>query len=143
MSCLFIALGYFVKEDPTVLRQRICDFLESNAMLMTDVDSENVVMWTENVNLKDYVASMRSTSTWGGAIEIKAFCELYKRSVRVFNGQRKLLATFAEGDSIDLIWTGGHYEPVREPKDSQNSAQQPVLRASISSRGLRVRVFKG
>jgi hypothetical protein len=63
---------------------------------------------------------MRNTSTWGGAIEIQAACNLYNvnitvRNYRDNNGKNIefLPVTNQASRTIELEWTGGHYEPVR------------------------------
>ena len=80
-----------------------------------------------------YIESMRNVSTWGGAIEIQAACNLWSFRIIVRNnrGRDKSNIEFlpisellqlppATTDrsrkwtkTIELEWTGGHYEPVR------------------------------
>lgn len=67
MSCLFQSLGQLVGEDPTKLRQDICDFIARNENLMEGIDAAKIVEWESQQSLDDYVRGMRATSTWGGA----------------------------------------------------------------------------
>ncbi len=66
------------------------------------------------------------TSTWGGAIEIQAACNLWKSRIVVHDlrdrGKRASIE-FVSCDAaisgateltMELEWTGGHYEPVRK-----------------------------
>ena len=85
MSCLFNSLSYFVKENSDELRHNICNYLEKNPPLMDGMTTEQVIYFENGQNLKDYIKNMRNTSTWGGAIEIKAFCNIYKKNVFVRN----------------------------------------------------------
>jgi hypothetical protein len=72
----------------------------------------------------DYIAKMRSPSTWGGAIEIQAACNLWGLRIVVRNlcGRDRtrphiefLPAVASHDRTIELEWSGGHYEPVRMP----------------------------
>lgn len=141
MSCLFNALSYFVPNDtPELIRQRICDFLSTDGVLYDDVRCSDVTQWCEGMKLEDYVGGMRSTSTWGGAIEIKAFCEIYRKSVDVISrrpgdGDKKVASFLPSGEEccpvIQLMWTGSHYEPL---------PTMPVLRrVRIPERGVGLR----
>ena len=80
--------------------------------------------WDSGMTLEQYISRMRSTNTWGGAIEIKAFCEIYHVSVCVYSSRRgkennKLIAHFYSSTPstlhpvIKIEWSGGHYEPIR------------------------------
>jgi len=118
MSCLFHSLSRFVEEDSSSLRKKICDYLATNPTLFGDVTASSAMEW-DGVR-GDYVQGMRSTSTWGGAIEIKAFCNLYGIKVVVENIRDR------NGDTIEFVpesgtensreiritWSGGHYEPL-------------------------------
>ena len=118
MSCLFHSLSRFVGEDSSTLRKKICDYLATNPTLFGDVTASSTMEW-DGVR-GDYVQDMRSTSTWGGAIEIKAFCNLYGMKVVVENIRDR------NGDTIEFVpesgaenskeiritWSGGHYEPL-------------------------------
>lgn len=116
MSCLFNSLSRFVQENPQTIRQRVCDFLEGDNILFDDVRSSDATMWENNTDLSKYVSSMRSPSVWGGAIEIKAFCEIWGVAVEVFSVQGKSLALFVPSvpstKTARLQWTGSHYTPL-------------------------------
>ena len=127
MSCLFNSLSYFVKENSDELRHNICNYLEKNPSLMDGMTTEQVIHYENGQSLKDYINSMRNTSTWGGAIEIKAFCNIYKKNVFVRNirdSTSKLIEFVDNPNTIKnkfkcdennyhVTWSGGHYEPVR------------------------------
>jgi len=65
--------------------------------------------------LAEYVARMRSPATWGGAIEIRAFVQIWKRPVRVLvlRTGRWIEFPSVEGSECKISWNGGHYEPMR------------------------------
>jgi len=123
MSCLFQSLGRHVRQDPELLRQIVCNFLarseyESNAY-PSNMQFGNCFQTdtTPHTAVPLYVSHMRKSSTWGGAIEIQAFCDVYRYRVHcqiLTNGKT---TTFVPSDGIYLkectiSWNGGHYEPV-------------------------------
>ena len=73
MSCLFNSFSALVGEPPQAIRGRICDWLTTDPVLIDDVSASTVVLVESGKELAPYVSHMRSTSTWGGAIEIRAF----------------------------------------------------------------------
>lgn len=128
MSCLFNSFSALVGERPQVIRARICDWLATDPVLMEDLSASHVIQIESKQSLDRYVASMRSVNTWGGAIEIRAFVQLWKRPVRVFakrsrpprwiefpysvaDASGKMIPTME--NECKLSWTGAHYEPIR------------------------------
>lgn len=118
MSCLFIALGYFMLDrDPDRLRQDICDYLENNPKLYEDgLDLETITQF-EGLTKDQYLQNMRNRNTWGGAIEIKAFCDLYEIDVEVSIINNGKVVHFKStkphrNGLIRIYWTGNHFEPL-------------------------------
>ena len=116
MSCLFNSLSYFIKEDSFNCRQQICDYLENNNIIIDGIQTKDVLLM-ESTN---YIENMRKTSTWGGAIEIQAACNIWNMSVIVHDirNSRKDKITFIPLNStvnktINITWSGGHYEPIK------------------------------
>jgi hypothetical protein len=116
MSCLFNTLCNFVDLDSNELRQNICNYLSENPRMFEDVRASDYVSWSDEGynNLEDYVRNMRRTNTWGGAIEIKAFCNMYFMNVNVLDTRtNKNTINFVEGSkgkkTLDIKWNGGHY----------------------------------
>ena len=116
MSCLFNSLNHFIAEGSGKIRQKICNYLQENKPIMDGLDT-NVILGFEK---KDYITSMRSMSTWGGAIEIQAACNIWNMRVIVKNYRNKgnkeieFIPLHGNGEkTIQIYWTGGHYEPIR------------------------------
>ena len=116
MSCLFNSLNHFITEGSSEIRQKICNYLQENKPIMDGLDT-NVILGFEK---KDYITSMRSMSTWGGAIEIQAACNIWNMRVIVKNyrnkGNKDIEFIPLHGNvekTIQIYWTGGHYEPIR------------------------------
>jgi OTU-like cysteine protease len=117
MSCLFQSLCSFVGCTHESLRQRIVDYLSTNPELMEDVAAKDIVQWGEDKSLEAYVEEMKRTSVWGGSIEIKAFCDLFKMRVVVHikNGGRVVEFTGLSqaNGTVHIHWNGSHFEPMR------------------------------
>jgi hypothetical protein len=118
MSCLFISLDYFIKENSYIVRQKICDYLENNNTIIEGLDTK-IILDMENTN---YVTSMRNPSTWGGAIEIQAACNIWNlriivKDIRQNNIHNNVIEFIPINNcyerSISIEWSGGHYEPLR------------------------------
>jgi hypothetical protein len=122
MSCLFDSLAsYFTKIDGAQLRQLICTYLQTNPSLYQEIDTEKAVLWETKNDLNQYIRQMRQSSTWGGAIEIMGFCNLFRLNVTVhliISSKNKCITftpTSRSGSSsngtIHITWTGNHYQP--------------------------------
>jgi hypothetical protein len=127
MSCLFNSLSHFIEQtDPQSIRQRICDYLQSSSPIIDGMSTSDVLHMDSGSSPDHYIAAMRSPSTWGGAIEIQAACNIWNariivHDIRAGHGQTiefLPVATNATNatnaiKTFRLEWSGGHYEPVR------------------------------
>jgi hypothetical protein len=116
MSCLFHSLSAFVSHhDYRKLRQDICNYLESNQPLLDDLTIKEIAE-LEGLSKEQYIENMRSDNTWGGAPEIRSFCEMYNVGVKVLViGTGKLIEFKPTNESnvfVVISWTGNHFEPV-------------------------------
>lgn len=120
MSCLFRSLSAFVNSvSEDELRQIICNYLDQNPKMMDDMSLKDILD-IDNLETGDYVRNMRNSSTWGGGIEIKAFCEIYNVGVvvRIKNTGRDVvfkassMETATVLNAVVIEWTGNHYEPL-------------------------------
>ena len=116
MSCLFNTLSKFVNISSNDLRENICNYLQNNPTLYEDMKAENAIIWSNEgyKNINQYIEMMRRTSTWGGAIEIKAFCNMYHTKVIVNGRQNNEMIEFlpaikSSSNDIVINWNGGHY----------------------------------
>ena len=116
MSCLFNSLSYFLNYSSNQIRQIICDYLEQNRPLIDGLDTDFILSLDDS----NYIKNMRRSSEWGGAIEIQAACNLWNLRIIVHNisGRRRSKIEFLPISNnyvytIQLTWTGNHYEPLK------------------------------
>lgn len=123
MSCLFNSLSHFIapQTDPQAIRARICDYLQANSPIIDGMTTHDVLQ-LDSLNTSDqYIGAMRSPSTWGGAIEIQAACNIWNARIVVHDirGQEPKsieflpVSTLTSDKTFTLEWSGGHYEPTR------------------------------
>lgn len=114
MSCLFDSISYFLRINSFKTRQKICDYLEANNEIMSGLDTK-LLLELEDPN---YISKMRSTTTWGGALEIKAASNIWNIKIvvyidRLHNKKIEFIPTngYYIG-SIEIEWQGNHYVPI-------------------------------
>ena len=93
----------------------ICDFLATNPVLLDGKRADEIIHMSTGQALEPYVTHMRKKSTWGGAIEIRAYTILAKANVRVRVLKTRKNIDFVHDPSNPLstiTWDGGHYEPL-------------------------------
>ena len=120
MSCLFQSLGVYEGQGPQAMRSAICDYLARDPVL----SGRRASVWIADLDSADslerYVRRMRRPNTWGGAIEIMAYCELYHTNVQVQHQQaEKPIGFVTKETAVEtavLHWTGGHYTAVHQSK---------------------------
>ena len=118
MSCLFRALSYFHEGVSTAqMRDTICHHLSQNPIL-GGAPAADMISWETGMQLGQYVNRMRSSTEWGGAIEIKAYCDIFRRNVRMYSQPNRkdieFLAEDKQSTWVSIHWTGNHYEPLRQ-----------------------------
>lgn len=118
MSCLFNSLAYFYPENSHQIRINICRYLFKNPNL-GGMKAADVIYYEKRMNLDRYVGTMSLNTTWGGAIEIKAFCDLYGVNILVYSiPNRKNIEFLSNKNNINkyiyLSWNGYHYEPIKK-----------------------------
>lgn len=133
MSCLFNSLSHFIAHDPQAIRHRICDYLQANSPIIDGMSTSDVLHMDSGSSPDHYISAMRTPSTWGGAIEIQAACNIWNariivHDVRQMETERTIeflpVSTISCDNEFVLEWSGGHYEPKRQ--------MQPRTRPCIS-----------
>jgi hypothetical protein len=123
MSCLFNSLSYFIapQTDPQAIRARICDYLQANSPIIDGMATHDVLQLDSSNTSDQYIGAMRSQSTWGGAIEIQAACNIWNARIVVHDvrvqAQKSIeflpVSALTSDKTFELEWSGGHYEPKR------------------------------
>lgn len=112
MSCLFDSLSKFTNHSSQDLRAHIVSYLQTNPKLMDDTTFQELMKW-EETDSGSYINEMSGENTWGGAIEIKAFVNLFKVNVNVHIPMIQRIVDFKyEPDCdrfVNILWTGNHY----------------------------------
>lgn len=115
MSCLFDSLAKFVNDTNTdTLRGDICHYLSANPKLIDGENVEKTIMNMYGISLPEYINKMSRSEVWGGAVEIKAFCDMFNVAVLVHHQGRKiefLPNTKNLKGIIRLKYECSHYEP--------------------------------
>lgn len=117
MSCLFNSMSRLFPgaPNPQEIRNKICDYLAANPIIMDLSMSEIIQADGSSPDLNGYVQRMRSPCTWGGAIEIAAASQLWNCSFQVKVERTGDWIEFTKDGSdatYKLSWSGGHYEPL-------------------------------
>ena len=122
MSCLFDSLSVYLPYSASEIRRKICDYLEENNTIVEGLDTHSILEQEH----AGYVPWMRDQSTWGGAIEIKAACDIWNVAIQVHNAQEVNSGVVrftpkTDGHSttdvrtLDLHWNGAHYWAASPP----------------------------
>ena len=132
MSCLFRALSYFHEGVSTAqMRDTICHHLSQNPIL-GGASAADMISWETGMQLGQYINRMRSSTEWGGAIELKAYCDIFRRNVRMYSQPNRkeieFLAEKKQSPWVSIHWTGNHYEPMRQEERPRPSPSQPLQR---------------
>lgn len=110
MSCLFNSLSRFIDDERITgdtLRAIICKYLETDPVLV--IDLKTVIFVETGLDVETYIRLMRNPSTFGGAIEIRAFTQIFKLNVCV------KVCLMEKGSSLLMIHhTSGAYWRGRE-----------------------------
>jgi hypothetical protein len=117
-------LSFFIKDiDENRLRSMIVDYMRTDPILFDEdppVSLSKVLEASNLGKLSEYCDHMNRTSTWGGALEIRMFCDLFCVTVHVKVLQTGKMIEFLPKEKncteivpIYISWNGGHYEPIR------------------------------
>lgn len=119
-SCLFSSIGYLISDefsDITKLqyRQLLVQWLESNTSIDNLLDKSK----------SEYIKYIEDINTWGGAIELNIFSEMYQVQIATIDTNTNNIYIFGEdkrySQIIYLIYTGNHYDPlVMESSENTN-----------------------
>ena len=117
MSCLYDSFSHLQPDfSSRDLRDIICHYLKKNPTI-NGMSAKEYIHWEKGIPLQQYIKIMRRQSSWGGGIEIKCYCDIFKRNVLVQsqpNHKRIEFLSKRKTKVWDIIhWNGYHYTPIR------------------------------
>ena len=111
-SCLFSSIGYLIDNknfsETTKLqyRQLLVNYLE-------DTEIDNSIF---EIPKKDYIENIQNPSTWGGAIELKLFSDMFQVEIASIDVQSNRVDIFGQDKNypqrIFVLYNGVHYDPL-------------------------------
>lgn len=123
MSCLFNSLSFFIKDlNAYSLRQIIADYIKNDSVLFDNLSISKLISIDPSsfyncTSLSQYVDLIKKESTWGGALEIYIFCEIFNVNVNVhISNQNKPIqfkSSTLSTTTFNIYYTGNHYEPIK------------------------------
>lgn len=122
MSCLFKSLSAPLSVNTDELRRIIVSYLSTNPPLLDDLKAADIIQFNElGMSLSQYTRHMSDAQSWGGAIEIKAFCDLFKCNVTIHVLYTRKTFTFETSRgppkyNIHIVYNGNHFEYYKTDK---------------------------
>ena len=111
-SCLFSSIGYLIdhknfnEETKLQYRQLLVNYLEKN----------NFEQGILELPKEDYIENIQNPSTWGGAIELKVFSDMFQIEIASIDVQSNRVDIFGQDKNypqrIYVIYNGVHYDPL-------------------------------
>ena len=111
-SCLFSSIGYLVDTK---------NFSETTSMqyrqlLVNYLDETTIPDGILELPKEEYIKSIQNPNTWGGAIELKLFSDLYQVEIASVDVQSNRVDIFGQDKNypqrIYVIYNGVHYDPL-------------------------------
>jgi len=110
-SCLFSSVGYLLDEkfdENTKYKYR--------QLLINYLESKKIDISVLGTTKEDYINQMLDINTWGGAIELKLFSELFQTKIVSIDIQFNRLDIFGQDQNyinqIFVLYNGVHYDPL-------------------------------
>ena len=110
-SCLFSSIGYLLDDkfdENTKLKYR--------QLLINYLENIEIDIATLGTSKESYINSMLNVNTWGGAIELNLFSQLYQTEVVSFDIKSNRADIFGQDKNyinrIFVLYNGVHYDPL-------------------------------
>ena len=111
-SCLFSSIGYLIDNknfnETTKLqyRQLLTNYIEDN----------NIDIAMLGMSKQEYINNIQNPSTWGGAIELKLFSDMFQVEIASIDVQSNRVDIFGQDKGypqrIFVLYNGVHYDPL-------------------------------
>lgn len=111
-SCLFSSIGYLIDNkgfnDTTKLQYR--------QLLVNYLENANLEEGLLEIPKPDYLENIQNPSTWGGAIELKLFSDMFQVEIASIDVQSNRVDIFGQDKNypqrIYVLYNGVHYDPL-------------------------------
>lgn len=113
-SCLFSSIAYLIDKEnfnensKMIFRLMIVDYINDN-----DNDISNDIL---GMDKKDYIEKISQPHTWGGAIELALFSEMFNIMIASMDVMTGRVDMFGEEKDYDrriyIMYNGVHYDPL-------------------------------
>jgi len=111
-SCLFSSIGYLI-DNKNFNETTKFHYRQLLVNYLADSKIDDVTLGTTK---KEYIDNIENPSTWGGAIELKLFGEMFQTQIASIDVQSNRVDIFGEDKNypqrIYVIYNGVHYDPL-------------------------------
>lgn len=132
-SCLFSSIGYLLDNDQFSETTK----LQYRQILATYIQDNTFDAGLFEIPKEDYVQNIINPSTWGGAIELKIFSDIYQIEIASIDVMTNRVDIFGQGkeykNRIYVLYNGVHYDPLVFATGDDTSEDQRVFDANDSN----------
>lgn len=111
-SCLFSSIGYLIDNKNFNETTR----LQYRQLLANYLEGITIDAVTLGMSKEEYIESIQNPSTWGGAIELKLFSEMFQIEIASIDVQSNRVDIFGQDKNypqrIYVLYNGVHYDPL-------------------------------
>lgn len=111
-SCLFSSIAYLLDKD----NFNISSSLIYRLIIVDHIKENNIDESMLGMCKKEYLEKISESNTWGGAIELKMFSEIFDIQIAVLDVQSGRIDIFGELEDLEkriyLLYNGIHYDPL-------------------------------
>ncbi len=111
-SCLFSSIGYLLDNDQFSETTK----LQYRQILATYIQDNIFEAGLFEISKEDYVQNIVNPSTWGGAIELKIFSDIYQIEIASIDVMTNRVDIFGQDKNyknrIYVLYNGVHYDPL-------------------------------
>lgn len=125
-SCLFSSVGYLLDHNNFSETTK----LQYRQLLSNHLESITIEEATLGMSKDNYIEHIQNPSTWGGAIELKLFSDMFQIEIASIDVQSNRVDIFGQDKKypqrIYVVYNGVHYDPLvmaytEDPKDDITS----------------------
>ena len=111
-SCLFSSIGYLIDNKNFSETTR----LQYRQLLANYLEGITIDAVTLGMSKEEYIESIQNPSTWGGAIELKLFSDMFQIEIASIDVQSNRVDIFGQDKNypqrIYVLYNGVHYDPL-------------------------------